>query len=129
MWYGSTHTNGRTRLQQNQFNNWLPRVGVAYQLGTKTELNGGFGMYTFPWNVDNYASCCLGDSIAQTGNQNDSTGGIEPVAFLKGTGNENPQGAKGSSVNTLYVNSPTAPQAYNGQNVSYMQYNQPIPKL
>ena len=110
MWYGSTHTNGRTRLQQNQFNNWLPRVGVAYQLSPKTELNGGFGMYTFPWNVDNYASCCLGDSIAQSGNQTDSTGGIHPVAFASGTGNENPQGAKGSSVNTLYVNSPTAPQ-------------------
>ena len=123
MWYASTHTNGRTRLQQNQWNNWLPRVGVAYQLGTKTEVNGGFGMYTFPWNVDNYASCCLGDAIAQTGNENDSTGGIAPVAFLSGTGNENPQGAKGSSVNTLYVNSPTAPQAYNGQNVSYMQYD------
>jgi hypothetical protein len=129
MWYGSTHTNGRTRLQQNQFNNWLPRVGVAWQLSSKTEVNAGFGIYTFPWNVDNYASCCLGDSIALTGNENDSTGGIQPVAFLKGTGNENPQGAKGSSVNTLYLNSPTAPQAYNGQNVSYMQYNQPIPKL
>ncbi len=76
MWYASTHTNGRTRLQQNQFNNWLPRVGAAYQLGAKTEVNAGFGMYTFPWNVDNYASCCLGNAIAQSGNENDSTGGI-----------------------------------------------------
>ena len=55
--------------------------------------------------------------------------GFRPVAFLSGTGNENPQGAAGHSVNTLFVNSPTAPQAYNGQNVSYMQYNQPIPRL
>lgn len=129
MWYASTHTNGRTRLQQNQFNNWLPRVGVAYQLGRKTEVNGGFGMYTFPWNVDNYASCCLGNAIAQSGNQNDSTGGIAPVAFLSGTGNENPQGGAGNSVNSLYLNSPTAPQAYNGQNVSYMLYDNPIPLL
>ncbi len=129
MWYASTHTNGRTRLQQNQFNNWLPRVGAAYQLGAKTEVNAGFGMYTFPWNVDNYASCCLGNAIAQSGNENDSTGGISPVAFLSGTGNENPQGAAGHSVNTLFVNSPTAPQAYNGQNVSYMKYNQAIPRL
>ncbi|MFZ2022942.1 MAG: carboxypeptidase regulatory-like domain-containing protein [Terracidiphilus sp.] len=129
MWYASTHTNGRTQLQQDQWNNWLPRVGVAYQLGAKMTVNGGFGMYTFPWNVDNYASCCLGNAIAQSGNENDSTGGVAPVAFLSGTGNENPQGAKGASVNTLYVNSPTAPQAYNGQNVSYMLYNQPIPRL
>jgi len=129
MWYGATHTNGRTRLQQNQFNNWLPRVGVAYQMNTKTELNAGFGMYTFPWNVDSYASCCLGNAVAQNGSESDSTGGIQPVAFLKGTGNENPQGASGKSVNTLYVNSPTSPQAYNGQNVNMMVYNQPIPKL
>jgi len=129
MWYASTHTNGRRQLQQDQWNNWLPRVGVAYQLGTKMTVNGGFGMYTFPWNVDNYASCCLGNAIAQSGNENDSTGGIVPVAFLSGTGNENPQGAKGASVNTLYVNSPTAPQAYNGQNVSEMVYDQQIPRL
>ena len=129
MWYASTHTNGRTQLQQDQWNNWLPRVGVAYQLGAKMTVNGGFGIYTFPWNVDNYASCCLGDAIAQSGNENDSTGGTAPVAFLSGTGNENPQGAKGASVNTLYVNSPTAPQAYNGQNVSYMLYDQPIQRL
>lgn len=129
MWYASTHTNGRTRLQQNQFNNWLPRVGVAYQLNPKTEVNAGFGMYTFPWNVDNYASCCLGNAIAQSGNENDSTGGIAPVAFLRGTGNENPQGAAGQSVNTLFVSSPNTPQAYNGQNVSYMLYDQPIQRL
>lgn len=129
MWYGSTHTNGRTRLQQNQMNNWLPRVGVAYQLGTKMTVNGGFGMYTFPWNVDNYASCCLGNAKASSGNESDSTGGVAPVAILSGTGNENPQGAKGASVNTLYLNAPTAPQAYNGQNVSYMKYDQPIPRL
>jgi carboxypeptidase family protein/TonB-dependent receptor-like protein len=129
IWYASTHTNGRTRLQQNQLNNWLPRVGLAYQLGARMTVNGGFGMYTFPWNVDNYASCCLGDAIAQSGNQNDSSGGIAPVAFLSGTGSENPQGMKGASVNSLYVNSPNTPQAYNGQNTSYMQYNQAIPRL
>jgi len=129
MWYASTHTNGRTRLQKNQWNNWLPRVGVAYQLSAKTEVNAGFGMYTFPWNVDNYASCCLGNAIAQSGNENDSTGGISPVAFLDGTGNENPQGASGRSVNSLYVNSPTAPDAYNRQNVSTMLYDNPIPRL
>jgi hypothetical protein len=86
-------------------------------------------MYTFPWNVDNYASCCLGNAIAQSGNENDSTSGISPVAFLSGTGNENPQGASGKSVNTLFVNSPTKPDAYNGQNVSEMVYDEAIPKL
>jgi len=128
MWYGLTHTNGRTRLQQNQMNNWLPRVGFAYQVNNKTQVNGGFGVYTFPWNVDNYASCCLGDAIASSGSETDSTGGAAPVAFLSGTGNENPQGAKGQSVNAAFVNSSTDPTAYNGQNVSYMLYDQAIPR-
>ncbi len=34
----ATHTNGRDRLQKNQMNNWLPRVGVAYQLSPKTAV-------------------------------------------------------------------------------------------
>lgn len=129
MWYGATHVNDRTRLEQNQWANLLPRVGVAYELNAKTEVNGGFGMYTFPWNVDSYASCCLGNAKSSSGSESDSTGSAEPVAFLSGTGNENPQGTKGASINTRYVHSPTAPEAYNGQNVSYMQYNQPIPRL
>lgn len=129
MWYALTHTNGRTRLQQNQWNNWLPRVGFAYQVNNRTQVNGGFGMYTFPWNVDSYASCCLGNAIALSGNENDSTGGVAPVAFLSGTGNENPQGAKGASINTRFVSSPKTPEAYNGQNVSYMLYDNPIPLL
>ncbi len=129
MWYASTHLNGRTQLQQDQWNNWLPRVGIAWALNPKTVVRGGFGVYTFPWNVDNYASCCLGNAISSNGAENDSTGGIEPVAFLDGTGNENPQGAAGASVNARYLNSPNTPDAYNGQPVSYMQYDQAIPHL
>ena len=128
MWYALTHTNGRTQLQKNKMNNWLPRIGVAYQLGTKTTVSGGFGMYTFPWNVDNYASCCLGNAISNSGNESDSTNGVVPVAFLSGTGNENPQGAAGTSVNSLFLSSPTGPGSYNGQGVQYMQYDQPIPR-
>ena len=32
----------------------MPRFGFAYLLGDKTTIRGGFGMYTFPWNVDTY---------------------------------------------------------------------------
>ncbi len=52
-----------------------------------------------------------------------------PGGILEGTGNENPQGASGASVNTRFLNAPNTPQAYNGQPVSYMQYNQAIPHL
>ena len=129
MWYASTHTNGRTQLQENQMKNFLPRFGATWALNPKTVVSTGFGMYTFPWNVDNYAGCCLGDAIAQNGAEGDTTGNVEPVAYLGGTGNENPQGAKGASVNARYISSSSAADAYNGQPVSYMQYNQPIPHL
>jgi Carboxypeptidase regulatory-like domain len=128
MWYAATHTNGRTRLEQDQWNNWLPRVGAAYQFGTKTVVRGGFGMYTFPWNTDNYAANYM-NAYGSSGAEADTTGNVEPVAFLGGTGNENPQGAYGSSVNSLYVSSPTTPQGYNGQPVDYVPYDQGIPRL
>jgi hypothetical protein len=129
MWYALTAANGRDRLQSNKFNNWLPRVGVAYQLTSRTQLNGGFGMYTFPWNVDSYASCCMGNARSSSGSAADSTGNINPVVILSSDGNTNYQGAAGKSINALYVTAPTTPDAYNGQAVSYMQYDQAIPRL
>ncbi len=128
-WYAVTHANGRSQLQANKLNGWWPRVGVAYQLGTKMTVRSGFGMYTFPWNVDNYASCCLGNSRSSSGNEADSTGNIAPVVILSSDGNTNYQGAKGAAINSLFVAAPTTPQAYNGQAVSYMQYNQSLPLL
>ena len=129
MWYAVTHTNGRTQLQANKLNGWWPRVGAAYQLGTKTTVRSGFGMYTFPWNVDNYASCCLGNARSSSGNETDSTGNVAPVVILSSDGNTNYQGSKGSAINSLYLAAPTAPQAYNGQAVSYMKYDQSLPRL
>jgi Carboxypeptidase regulatory-like domain/TonB dependent receptor-like, beta-barrel len=129
MWYGSTHVNGRTQLQKNQWNNWLPRFGFAYMLGNKMTLHGGFGIYTFPWNVDNYASCCLGNAHSSSGSESDSTGNVDPVVLLSSDGNTNYQGAAGASINALYKNAPNTPDAYNGQAVSYMKYDQPIPRL
>jgi hypothetical protein len=129
MWYALTAANGRDRLQKNRWNNWLPRVGVAYQLTPKTQLNGGFGIYTFPWNVDSYAACCMGNARSSSGSQADSTGNIAPVVILSSDGNTNYQGTAGKAINSLYVTAPTTPEAYNGQAVSYMQYDQPIPHL
>ena len=129
MWYALTHVNGRTALQKSKFNNWLPRAGFAWQLNSKTVLRGGYGLYTFPWNVDSYASCCLGNARSSSGNQSDSTGNISPVVLLSSDGNTNYQGSKGSSINSLYVVAPTTPQGYNGQGVSYMQYDQPLQLL
>ena len=51
------------RCRRPVWNNWLPRFGFAYLLGNKTTIRGGFGMYTFPWNVDTYASAGLGNAF------------------------------------------------------------------
>jgi hypothetical protein len=128
MWYAGSQTNGRTSLQKGQWNNWMPRFGFAYQLGNKTTVRGGFGLYTYPWNVDTYGGG-LGSSFSTSGNQTDSTNNVQPVVLLSSDGNTNYQGAKGSSINALYRNAPTTPQAYNGQNVGFVQYTSPVPLL
>jgi len=129
MWYDGVTQNGRTTIQKSKMNVWLPRIGVAYQLGDKMTVRGGFGMYTFPWNVDTYASAGLGNARSQSGNQSDSTGGIAPVVLLSNDGNTNYQGSKGTSINTKYVLAPTKPESYNGQAVSWIQYDSPVPYL
>ena len=129
MWYALTAANGRTALQKSKWNNWLPRFGFAWQAGDKTTLRGGFGMYTFPWNVDAYASSGLGNARSQSGNQADSTGSIAPVVILSSDGNTNYQGSKGASINSKYVLAPTTPEGYNGQGVSYIPYDESLPLL
>jgi hypothetical protein len=71
----------------------------------------------------------MGDAISSNGSEGDATNSVAPVVLLDSDGNTNYQGAAGASVNARYVHSPTTPDAYNGQAVSYMQYNQPIPRL
>ncbi|MES1258356.1 MAG: TonB-dependent receptor [Acidobacteriota bacterium] len=128
MWYAASATNGRTTLQQPRWNNFLPRFGFAYQPGNKTTVRGGFGLYTYPWNVDTYGGG-LGSAFSTSGNQTDSTNNAQPVVLLSSDGNTNYQGTKGSAINALYRSSPTTPQAYNGQNVGFVQYTSPVPLL
>ena len=128
MWYAGSQTNGRTSLQKGVWNIWMPRFGFAYQAGNKTTVRGGFGLYTYPWNVDTYGGG-LGSAFSTSGNQTDSTNNVQPVVLLSSDGNTNYQGSKGSAINTLYRNAPTTPQAYNGQNVGFVQYTSPVPVL
>jgi hypothetical protein len=128
MWYASTHTNGRTSLQKPVWDGLLPRIGLAYQFGEKTTIRGGYGVYTFPWSVDGYGTG-LGMAFSSSGNESDSTNGVAPVVLLSSDGNTNYQGSKGASINSLYTNSKTAPDSYNRQAASYMQYDTPLVRL
>jgi hypothetical protein len=129
MWYGVTHVNGRTALQESKYNIWLPRIGFAYLFDNKTTVRGGFGIYSFPWNVDTYGSNGLGNAFTSSGNLTDATNNVSPVVILGSDGNTNYQGAKGSSINSRFKRAATTPDAYNGQSVGFQQYDSPIPRL
>jgi len=44
-------TSGDRHAQATDKNNWQPRVGASYALGSKTVLRGGFGIFTAPFLV------------------------------------------------------------------------------
>ncbi len=128
MWYGSTHANGRTTVQKPVWNGFLPRIGFAYQFGQNTTIRGGYGIYTYAWSFDNYG-VGIGQAFSSSGSEQDKTKGALPVAKLSDDGSTNYQGAAGASINSLYLARPTTPDAYNGQNVTYEQYNTPFSDL
>ena len=122
-WFGQTHANGRTAMEANVFNTFLPRVGFSWLLDPKTTLRGGFGLYAYNWSADNYGQG-IGGPFGGSGSANDGTGGITPITKLDGPGTNFVTGA-----NLPYVSDNTAPDAYNGQNVSYTDFHTPVPKI
>ena len=117
-----------TACRKAVYKNFLPRFGFAYQLGDKTVIRGGIGLYTFPWNVDTYGGG-LGQASATSGNQTDSTGNVSPVVILSSDGNTNYQGAKGAAINSIYKRASNTPDALNGQSVGFFPYTAPSPLL
>jgi hypothetical protein len=120
MWYGSTHANGRTRIQDSVYSTVLPRIGFAYQLDPNTVLRGGFGLYAYNWSNDTYNGGVMGAAFGSQGNVTDSTNGVTPVVILSGTG-----------ANLPYIAASTDPAAFNANggstsNVNYAQFHQPV---
>ncbi|WP_158749517.1 carboxypeptidase-like regulatory domain-containing protein [Acidobacterium sp. S8] len=127
MWYGVTHANGRDSLQASVWSTFLPRVGFAYQYRPNTVIRGGFGLYAYTWSDDTYGAG-MGAAFGSSGGLTDTTNGVNPVTLLGGDGSSVSQ-PSGLSVNSAYLSSPTTPDAYNGQDVSYNQYHTPVPKI
>ena len=134
MWYAFSAANGRTTAQAPKYNIVLPRVGFSWQPKNDTVIRAGFGMYASTWSEDTYGAG-IGNAFGTSGNSNDTTNGFCPVVQLDangatpdttnpgcGVGNNNPV-----SINARYLNSPTTPDALNGQQVSYNQYHTPVP--
>jgi hypothetical protein len=127
MWYGFSHANGRTRLQAPVWNTFLPRFGFSYQAHPDTVIRGGVGLYAYTWSIDT-SGAGMGTAFGSSGNSYDSTNGVYDVVQLDSDGNSTAQ-PSGQSINSLYLNAPTTPQAYNGQGVTYNQYHDPVPKI
>jgi Carboxypeptidase regulatory-like domain len=117
LWYGSTHANGRTRIQDSVYSTFLPRLGFAYQFDTNTVIRGGFGIYAYNWSNDTYNGGVMGAAFGSQGNVTDSTNGVNPVVVLSGTG-----------TNLPYIPASTDPTALNGagNNLNYAQFHQPV---
>ncbi len=79
MWYGVTHANDRTRIQNGVYNTVLPRVGFSYQLDPNTVIRGGFGIYAYNWSNDTYNGASqgpiMGGAFGSKGSATDTTNG------------------------------------------------------
>jgi hypothetical protein len=87
-------------------------------------IRGGWGVYTSPWSVDQYGNA-KGIGYGQSGNAQDQTNGITPVATLSGPGV-----LYGTTTPLPYINASQDPTAYNGQNApGYDPYHTPLTRI
>jgi hypothetical protein len=133
-WFASTHANGRTALEANVYNTFLPRVGVAWAVRPNTTVRGGFGLYAYNWSLDTYGHG-MGNSFGASGNYTDPTNGIYPAAILSGNGDSilassfynGPPQDSGSPL--PYTSGSQDPTRFNGGAIDYQLYHAKVPKI
>jgi hypothetical protein len=133
-WFASTHANGRTALEANVYNTFLPRVGFAWAARPNTTFRGGFGLYSYNWSLDTYGHG-MGSSFGSSGNYTDPTNGIYPAAILGGNGdavlasslyNGPPQD---SGTPLPFTAGSQDPTRFNGSGADYQLYHAKVPKI
>jgi hypothetical protein len=117
MWYAQNADHGRTQLQNNVYDTFLPRVGFAWQVHPDMVVRGGYGMYAYLWSLDTYGSG-EGSAFGSSGSLTDTTNGLTPIGSLSAA---NPQ--------FPYVSTNTINSSFNGQGVSYNQQATPVAKI
>ena len=129
-WYASTHANGRTALEANVYDTFLPRVGFSWAVRPNTTVRGGFGLYAYNWSLDTYGSG-MGNAVGASGNYTDTSNGITPAVTLGGNGNLITPVTGGVSTTPLpYTSGSTDPTRFNGGGFqNYEQYHTPVPKI
>lgn len=121
MWFAPA--NHRTQAQANVYSGFLPRLGFAYTPRPNTVIRGGWGIYTTPWSVDQYGNA-KGTGYSSSGNAQDQTNGITPIAKLSGPGV-----IYGTTTQLPYLQASTSATDYNGQSVNYDPYHTPLTKM
>jgi len=129
-WYASTHANGRTALEANAYDTFLPRVGVSWAIRPNMTVRGGFGLYAYNWSLDTYGSG-MGAAVGASGGYADTTNGITPAVLLGGNGNTIVPVTGGVSNTPLpYTSGSTDPARFNGSSFNnYEAYHTPVPKI
>lgn len=124
MWYAATAAHGRTKLQDNVYTTFLPRVGFAWGWRPGGVIRGGYGLYAYLWSLDTYGND-EGGAFGNKGSISDSSNGYgyqnvpgQPLGTL---GGQNP--------NFPYVANSTANAAYNGQSVNFTKQNTPVTEI
>jgi len=127
-WYGTTKANGRDSLMADVYSTVLPRFGFSWLARQNTTLRGGVGLYSYNWSLDNYGgnntSYGFGAVLGSSGSVSDQTNGITPIVQLDGAGN-----LYGTTTPLPYSQGSTSPANFNGQNVGYIEYHLPVPKI
>jgi len=128
-WFASTHANGRTALEANRYNTFLPRVGFAWAMRPNMTVRGGFGLYAYNWSLDTYGTG-MGSSFGASGNYTDPSNGITPAALLGGNGNIVTPVTGGVSTAPLpFTLSSQNPTRFNGVGFNTLAYHTPVPKI
>jgi hypothetical protein len=117
IWYAQTADHGRTQLQNNIYDTFLPRVGFAWQVQPTTVIRGGYGLYAYLWSLDTYGGD-EGAAFGSSGGLSDTTSGFTPIGSLSSSQNNFP-----------YISTTTNNAAFNGQGPGYTPQATPVAKI
>lgn len=114
MWFAPA--NGRDSLQKAVKDLVQPRLGVAWSPTKNWVVRGGAGIFTYPWSLDMYGQG-MGAGANSSGDMS-NTDQQSPIFLLS---DANPP--------LKYVLASHAPDALNGQSVTYRPYETPVARI